>query len=261
MNVQAPLPRAPLGAMNILGVAVTDASQADAIALLDEALRRKRYTKVAFLNAHSANTAVEDTEFSALLKTFTVLPDGIGVDIAAKMLYGRPFTDNLNGTDFVPALLAAVKRPLTVGIVGAVREHGERATADLVAKMPQHEFVYLNDGFLTPEEEPGVIRRIEKLRPDILLVAMGVPRQEKWIEANLDESACTMPIAVGALLDFLSGAVPRAPLAIRRMRMEWVYRLCLEPMRMWRRYMLGNPVFLMRVVRQKLRGQHRSEAR
>ncbi|MEZ5810071.1 MAG: WecB/TagA/CpsF family glycosyltransferase [Rhizobiaceae bacterium] len=254
MNVQTQPPRALPGAMDILGVAVTDASRADAIALVDEALQRRRYTKVAFLNAHSANTAAEDAEFAAVLKTFTVFPDGIGVDIAAKILYGRPFADNLNGTDFVPALLAAVKRPLVVGIVGAVREHGERATADLMARMPQHQFVYLNDGYLTPEEEPGVIRRIEELHPDIVLVAMGVPRQEKWIQTNLDGNSCTVPIAVGALLDFLSGAVPRAPLLVRRMRFEWVYRLCMEPVRLWRRYLLGNPVFVMRILRQKLRG-------
>ncbi len=243
----------PARAMDILGVRVTNASQGEAIAAIENAIARKAFTKVAFLNAHSANTAVEDPEFADILKTFLVLPDGIGVDIAATILYGHPFNENLNGTDFVPALLAAIETPLTVGIVGAVRDNGERATADLMRSMPRHRFVYVNDGYLTAEEEPEVIGRIRALHPDILLVAMGVPRQEKWIESRIDESICTLPVAVGALLDFLSGSVSRAPLAIRRMRMEWVYRLCMEPSRMWRRYILGNPVFLMRVAAQKWR--------
>ena len=90
------------------------------------------------------------------------------------------------------------------------------------------------------------------MRPDILLVAMGVPRQEFWIAKNITSSHCTLPIAVGALLDFLSGSVPRAPAWMRRLRLEWVFRLIVEPGRLWRRYVLGNPVFLARVVRQKL---------
>ena len=74
-------------------------------------------------------------------------------------------------------------------------------------------------------EEPAILERIEALRPDILLVAMGVPRQEFWIASNITPRHCTLPIAVGALLDFLSGAVPRAPLWMRRLRLEWLFRL------------------------------------
>ena len=86
----------------------------------------------------------------------------------------------------------------------------------------------------------------------MLLVAMGVPRQELWIARHIDERHCTLPIAVGALLDFLSGAVPRAPLWMRRLRLEWLFRLVVEPGRLWRRYVVGNPLFLVRVVRQRL---------
>ncbi len=243
----------PPRSINILGVQVANPDKDEAIDMLASALAERRYTKVAFLNAHSANTAAQDRTFAEVLKSFLVLPDGIGVDIAAKALCGAPFKANLNGTDFVPALLAAIETPLTVGIVGAVHENGERAAEGLSKTMPQHSFVYLNDGFLRPEEEASVISRIRDLQPDILLVAMGVPRQEKWIESNLSEIDCIMPIAVGALLDFLSGAVPRAPLFIRRLRIEWIYRLCHEPGRLWRRYVLGNPLFLARVIIQKFR--------
>jgi exopolysaccharide biosynthesis WecB/TagA/CpsF family protein len=246
-------PGTPAPSMDILGVRVANPSRAEAIALIRNALSRKRHLKVAFLNAHSANVAATDPEFCAVLDRFLVLPDGIGVDIAARRLYGRPFRANLNGTDFVPALLSAIGEPLTVGIVGAVRENGEKAAAGLAVAMPQHRFVYLNDGYLSKAEEPDVLRRIRELAPDILLVAMGVPRQEKWIDRNIDASHCTVPMAVGALLDFLSGAIRRAPPVVRRFRLEWLFRLVNEPVRLWRRYVLGNPLFLMRVVRQKAR--------
>ena len=85
-----------------------------------------------------------------------------------------------------------------------------------------------------------------------MLVAMGVPRQELWISRHLTAGHCIMPIAVGALLDFMSGSVPRAPQWVRRWRLEWVFRLVIEPSRLWRRYIIGNPVFLARVVGQKL---------
>ena len=123
---------------------------------------------------------------------------------------------------------------------------------DSASSSPHHRFVVIHDGYFTAAEEPFILERIEALRPDILLVAMGVPRQEFWIAKNITPRHCTLPMAVGALLDFLSGTVPRAPAWMRRLRLEWVFRLIIEPGRLWRRYILGNPVFLARVMRQKL---------
>ena len=81
-----------------------------------------------------------------------------------------------------------------------------------------------------------------------------LPRQEKWVAHKIDARHCTLPIAVGALFDFLSGTVPRAPMWMRRLRLEWFYRLSHEPRRLWRRYVIGNPLFMLRVLRQKLSG-------
>jgi exopolysaccharide biosynthesis WecB/TagA/CpsF family protein len=141
---------------------------------------------------------------------------------------------------------------MTVGLIGAKGRNVERAVARFTALCPQHRFVLIYDGFFSAAEEPQILQRIRDLRPDILLVAMGVPRQELWIARNIDERHCTLPIAVGALFDFMSGAVPRAPAFVRTVRLEWVFRLLIEPMRLWRRYILGNPLFLARVLRQKL---------
>lgn len=238
----------------ILGIRVASLSRDEAVSLLSGFIRKKTFTKVGFLNAHNANVACSDKEFAAALEDFLVLADGIGVDIAARWLYGAPFPANLNGTDFVPALLVAADKPLKVALLGASRENAERAAARLGEIAPQHRFVVIHDGFFTAQEEPAIIASLAALRPDILLVAMGVPRQEFWIARNLRQEHCTLPIAVGALLDFLSGSVPRAPEWMRRLRLEWLFRLVIEPGRLWRRYIVGNPLFLLRVLRQKLAG-------
>ena len=235
----------------ILGISVVAIRWDDAIALLARLIAERRFTKVSFLNAHNANIAYTDPVFAEALDDFLILPDGVGVDLAAKLLYGAPFPDNLNGTDFVPAFLQASTRPLTVGLLGATRVNAEAASVKLAALAVQHNFVVIHDGYFSAAQEPEIIGRIAALRPDMLLVAMGVPRQELWIARHIDERHCTMPVAVGALLDFLSGSVPRAPLWMRRLRLEWLFRLAVEPGRLWRRYVVGNPVFLWRVVKQR----------
>ncbi|RUT86073.1 MULTISPECIES: WecB/TagA/CpsF family glycosyltransferase [unclassified Mesorhizobium] len=237
--------------MTILGIPVVAVRWNDAIALLNRLIAERRFTKVSFLNAHNANIAYTDPVFAGALDDFLILPDGIGIDLAARLLYGAPFPDNLNGTDFVPAFLQASTTPLTVGLLGATRVNAEAASVKLAALAVQHKFVVIHDGYFPASQEQEIVDRIAALRPDVLLVAMGVPRQELWIERHIDARHCTLPIAVGALLDFLSGAVPRAPLWMRRLRLEWLFRLAVEPSRLWRRYVVGNPLFLLRVVRQK----------
>jgi exopolysaccharide biosynthesis WecB/TagA/CpsF family protein len=255
MNVHS-IPRMPgvSAWKQILGIPVADIDLASAIGLLRGFVAEARFTKIAFLNAHNANVASIDGEFAAALADFLILADGVGVDIAAKVLYGEAFAANLNGTDFIPALLAAEARPLTIGLLGAKRANAEAAAEKFSTFARQHSFVVIHDGYFSPEQEPLILERIRMVKPDILLVAMGVPRQELWIARNITPDHCTMPMAVGALLDFVSGAVPRAPLWVRQLRLEWLFRLVVEPGRLWHRYVVGNPVFLARVARQKLLG-------
>jgi exopolysaccharide biosynthesis WecB/TagA/CpsF family protein len=237
---------------DILGVDVSPLTWDEAMGALARRIAEGRFTKVGFLNAHIANIAHSKEGFADVLGDFLVLPDGVGVDMAAKLLYGDPFPANLNGTDFVPAFLKAQVGPLKVGLLGATRRNAEDAVEALSRIAPQHEVVLIHDGFFTEAEEAAVLDRLKQVRPDVLLVAMGVPRQEFWIASRLSPAHCTMAFAVGALLDFLSGSVPRAPDWMRGLRLEWLFRLAIEPARLWRRYLVGNPLFLSRVLFQKL---------
>jgi N-acetylglucosaminyldiphosphoundecaprenol N-acetyl-beta-D-mannosaminyltransferase len=101
-----------------------------------------------------------------------------------------------------------------------------------------------------------VIEDINACRPDILLVGMGTPKQEIWAQRRVDELDCRVLWGVGALFDFVSGRVPRAPASLSDNGLEWIFRLAIEPQRMWRRYLVGNPVFLSRVLTQA-RQRHR----
>ncbi|MEP9370756.1 WecB/TagA/CpsF family glycosyltransferase [Mesorhizobium sp. KR1-2] len=112
-------------------------------------LAERRFTKVSFLNAHNANTDCRDAEFAAALYDFLILPDGIGVDIASKLLYGAPFPANLNGTDLIPGFLQASAEQHTVGLVGTTRENAETAAKTLSALAGQHRFAVIHDGFST----------------------------------------------------------------------------------------------------------------
>lgn len=240
-------------AVDILGTPVAALGWDDAIAYLSGLVANNCFTRISFLNAHNANLAAANPEFAKAISHFLILPDGVGVDMASKALYGHPFPANLNGTDFIPAFLTANETPLKVGLLGTTRDNINAAAVKLAAIAPQHEYSVVSDGFFSMAREAGLLKELEALKPDVLLVAMGVPRQEMWILQKLTRDHCILPIGVGALLDFLSGAIPRAPLWLRRLRLEWLYRLYQEPGRLWRRYVVGNPVFLYRIAREKLR--------
>jgi len=237
---------------DILGVGVRVVDREAAILEIEEACKTKTHKKLAFLNAHGANLAFRDPEYRHFLKQFTVFADGIGVDLASKILYGKKFPANLNGTDFIPSLLASLSPGRVISLIGGEPGVAETAKASFASRFPQHKFIVISDGFFDDEKEEILLAGMENQDTDILLVAFGNPKQEKLIAENCTQYHGTVAIGVGALFDFVAGRVPRAPEWMINLRIEWLYRLGLEPRRMWKRYVLGNPLFLARVLKQKL---------
>ncbi len=196
----------------------------------------------AFVNAHCLNVAWSDSEYKdILLHCDRVWPDGTGVRMAGARL-GFPVPENVNGTDLFPLLSGRVF------LYGAAPGVAEKAAEAIREKYPKMEVVGCDHGY---GDDRAVIEHVNQVKPDILLVALGVPRQEKWIAVHRDELAAGCVIAVGGLLDFVSGRIPRAPMWMRRLGVEWIFRLLQEPRRMFRRYIIGNPLFLSRVKRQE----------
>lgn len=244
-------------AREILGVRIRDLPQADALAAIHGAIRERRHLKVAFCNAHTANIAFGHAGFREALRHFMVLADGIGVDIAAHWLSGAPFKANLNGTDLIPELLRTADKPLTIALIGARPDVAIKAATVLAKFGPGHTVATIIDGFAEPDAKVAWRDALATNPVDIVLVAMGNPAQELWIDANLDSRHAAVAIGVGALFDFLAGEVSRAPGLVRRMRLEWVWRLMMEPRRLFLRYVLGNPLFLLRVLAGKFGGNQR----
>lgn len=238
---------------DILGIPVVALSWEPALKLVADRIHAGSFTRVAWLNAHCANVAQADTDYRKALDGFLILPDGIGVDIASRVLHGSSFPDNLNGTDFTPALLRYMQAPLRVGLLGAKPDEVARACAAFQKLTPQHDVQIISDGFFEHDDREAALQKLAEFHPDILLVAMGVPRQELFIFNEITAEHCTAVFGVGALFDFQAGKAKRAPAWLRKCRMEWIYRLIQEPQRLWRRYLVGNPLFLYNLLKYRLR--------
>ncbi len=209
---------------------------------------------VAFCNAHSVNLAARDAAFRSIMEEALVFNDGVGVDLASRALFGRKFPDNLNGTDFVPGLLSSATTPIRLFLVGARPGVAEQAGAVLASRSTQVEVVGTAHGFFEMQDESVLSRRIAESRANLVLVAMGQPRQELWAQRNYKNFAGPT-LCVGALLDFLAGEVPRAPQFVRKIRLEWLFRLFNEPRRLAGRYLVGNIAFLTRITSQWVKGR------
>lgn len=234
----------------VLGQPIVDATSDDCVtALLDG-----RERTVFFLNAHCANLRARDRGYAAALaRADAVLPDGIGVELAARMT-GDRLTENLNGTDFTPELLrAAARQGLSVFLFGARPGTAEAAAERLMADIPGLRIAGTRDGYAGSADPERAVQEINASGADILLVAMGVPMQELWIDRHRPDLAPRLVLGVGALFDFLAGNVRRAPAPVRKARLEWAWRLALEPRRLASRYLLGNGTFLMRAAAHALR--------
>ena len=205
--------------------------------------------RVAFCNAHTAKLAFDDAAFAHILGRSWLLNDGIGIELAARVLDGAGFPENLNGTDFVPALLAQSPRSLRLYLLGAKPDVVAKASDVLRARDPQHAIVGLHDGFFADADLPHMASEITAAHADMVLCAMGDPRQHVVMEALVSHGVGGVLIGVGALFDFLAGAVPRAPPMVRQMRLEFLYRLSREPRRLGRRYTVEIAEFVWAIAR------------
>jgi len=206
-------------------------------------------TQVSFVNADCVNIASRHAAYlEALQQSDLVFADGIGVRVAGSVL-GQPVRDNINGTDLFPRLAAALEGSgKRIYLLGGRPGVAERVARWLAENYPGVELAGWRHGYFSAEEEAAVIEDIRRSGADLALVAFGAPRQELWIRRNLSKLGAKVVIGVGGLMDFFSGRIPRAPRWIREFGMEWCYRLYQEPRRLWRRYLIGNIVFLGRLA-------------
>jgi exopolysaccharide biosynthesis WecB/TagA/CpsF family protein len=243
-------PVADLPTIDLFGLPLVDAPARRVLDHLMVALEAGAQSHVAFVNAHCVNVAMSDADYRlALGRAARLLPDGSGLALAAG-LGGRRLAANLNGTDLVPLLCRRLARAgRSVFLLGGQPGVAEAAAKELQRRAPGLIVAGTRDGYFAPDEEDDVIEAVNRADADVLLVAFGVPRQELWIDRNMARLGAALVMGVGGLFDFMSGRIPRAPLALRRLGLEWTWRFYQEPRRMFGRYMLGNPRFVARAVR------------
>jgi exopolysaccharide biosynthesis WecB/TagA/CpsF family protein len=243
----AGLEPAPVDArVTILGVPFSPLGFDAATERIRGMLRAGRPHHVVLANAHTLNCARDDGAYRRILQDAAlVLRDGVGVEVAAAFA-GRRLPHNFVGTDFTPALLERLAQPeVRVFLYGAAPGVATAAASALRARCAGIRVVGTCDGY---QRGGDIVALIRAAQPQVLLVALGNPLQEQWIAAHLQATEVLVAIGVGALFDYLAGRVPRAPAWLRRARGEWMYRLAVEPRRLWRRYLTGNAAFLWHVA-------------
>ena len=257
LSGDAETPREKPEIVNFFGVPVRNTTMREAIDWIVAHATDSQAKSLAFVNPDCLNIAWNNADYrAALVEADLVLPDGIGIRLGCRMR-GIALQANVNGTDMFPLLCeAAARNRLPIYLLGA-RPGVARAAADNMAeRFPELQIAGTQDGYFPPEEEERVVARINRSGARILLVAFGAPRQELWLRRWRERLTTSVNMGVGGLFDFYSGRIRRAPIWMREIGLEWVYRLIQEPGRMWRRYIIGNPLFLLR-VRQQIRHPER----
>ena len=236
-------------------VAFAKIDDPELLRLTENAVSAKRPLSIVHPNAHHLNICRSNRDLVDALSGFDyVVPDGVGVYLAARFLYGRAggFPRRQTGTDFYFSLLQRASdlrwrifflgdKPEVLNVLAGKLQQDHSGV--IVAGM--------HDGFFDPEDQ-SVVEMVRASNADLLMVGMGVPRQELWLRKNKGVVNIPVSIAVGAGISFLSGEKKRAPMWLRTLGLEWLYRTIQEPKRLWSRYIVGIPAFFFYLVKIKL---------
>ncbi len=240
--------------VNVLGVGVSAINLSRATALILEAVRQNRRGYVAVTGIHGVSEAQSDPEFRRILNAaFLNTPDGMPMSWVGR-LQGFQDIDRVYGPDLMLEVCAATQD-------GSVRHFfygGGPGVADELRTALSARFPGISVcGTYTPpfrplnlDEEAELLRRLQEARPHICWVGLSTPKQERFMAAYLDKFPTTVMIGVGAAFDMHSGKIRQAPLWMQRNGLEWFFRLTQEPKRLWKRYLVNNPLFVFRILVQ-----------
>jgi N-acetylglucosaminyldiphosphoundecaprenol N-acetyl-beta-D-mannosaminyltransferase len=237
--------------IDILGVRVDDATYDDLLACVDDFVAAGRPHHIVTLNAEMLVAAHDDAAFRQVLQAADLnVADGAGLMLAARLL-GRPLRQRVTGSDGIHHLAAhCARRGYRLYLLGGAPGVAGAAAQRLVAANPGLEVPGTYAGSPRVEDEDDIVARVRAAAPHLLLVAYGVPAEEKWIARNRQRLGVPAMIGVGGAFDFVAGLARRAPPWMRRLGLEWLHRLIRQPWR-WRRQ-LALPRFVGLVLAQRL---------
>ena len=239
-----------MGKVEILGVKVDSVTMDEAIKTACNFIEEKSPKMIATANAEMIMNATRDKElFKILNEADLVVPDGAGTVWAANYL-GIEMKERVAGYDLSQNLMAlSPKMGFKTYFFGSAPTVAEKAKAKAEKLYPGIKVVGVHDGFFDEDEEKKIISDIKEKKPDILLVALGVPKQEKWIFSHKEELGVPLSIGVGGTFDVMAGVMKRAPLWMQKAKLEWLFRGMLQPTRAMR--LMALPKFVIKVIKSK----------
>jgi len=216
-------------------------------------INKPRLSRICHLNVHGANMAKKNPRFLDILQTSDmVFCDGAGIVLGAKLL-GQTLPKRHTGADYLTDLVDTLsKAGKTIYFLAGEPEVSEKAKTFFDTNLPEHGIVGMHHGFIlnNPDLTDKVVEEINRLKPDILFVGMGMPLQEIWMDNMADRLDVRCIYCIGATLDYYTEKVSRCPKWMGEAGFEWLYRLAIEPVRMFDRYVVGNPWFMSRILLQ-----------
>jgi N-acetylglucosaminyldiphosphoundecaprenol N-acetyl-beta-D-mannosaminyltransferase len=218
--------------VEFLGIKVSNRPLKENLSIVEDFIKQGNFHLIVTINGEMLSRAISDKEFLNILRNADlVIPDGIGVVLGARR-FGQRITQRIPGIEFAWELLReAESKNYRVFLLGAKEEVLEVATKKIKESFPNLNIVGTHNGYFNTDNE--VREQINKANPDILFVGMGGIKQEKWIVKNRDLNI-PVNIGIGGSFDVWSGRVKRAPLWVRKMGIEWLYRTVTQPERIWR---------------------------
>lgn len=245
--------RPSASSVTIAGIPVANLTENETVAAIDELISQGGSHYAAVVNAAKIVAANRDGRLKQiLLEGDLVTADGMSVVWASRIL-GGPLKQRVTGIDLFERLIEhAALRGLSVYFVGASEESVGGVAERFAKKYPSLKISGYHNGYFTDSESQSLVESIRLSRADLLFVAMGSPAQEYWIASNIEKAGVRFALGVGGSFDHVSGLARRAPQWMQRIGFEWLYRFLREPRRMWRRYLIGNSVFIWLIARQRL---------
>jgi N-acetylglucosaminyldiphosphoundecaprenol N-acetyl-beta-D-mannosaminyltransferase len=242
--------------VRILGVGIDAIEQYALEEAVVDSVRQRRKDVYAYVNVHALNIAQHDDVFREFLNSAAITYcDGEGVRVGARFL-GRMLPSRIVLTYWVWDLCRLCEREgFSMFLLGGEVESVERAVRQIKQQYRSLVISGFHHGFFDKwgAENTTVLRLIEQAHPDVLIVGFGMPLQESWIQRNLGALHARVILPAGSMIEYVAGKKKAAPRWMANHGMEWVYRLIQEPRRLWRRYLLGNPLFMARVLIQRVK--------
>lgn len=249
--------RRMLHKIELLGVSLTLYDREALLTAVYQTIEECQKKLILSGNIHSFNLAYENDWLHHFFNRADIVRlDGAGVRLGAKIL-GHNTPPRMTWADFAWDLATLCEQhDFSLFFLGAKPGIAEEAATKLKTKHPNLRFVGLRDGYFDKTkgsaENTAVIHHINTAQPDILVIGFGMPLQEKWLSQNWDDLDVPVTLTGGAVFDYISGELTRPPQWMTDNGLEWLGRMLIEPRRLWKRYIIGNPKFLYRILRQRL---------